>query len=94
MQLGAKLVATPDVGTVLVWKGAADGAPGWIKVADAHGKKGTGGERWVQLTTATAAPGGGGAAVPQLEQVPMDGCVVLIKSFGVKQTLTVNQLGI
>jgi hypothetical protein len=27
MQPGAKLVATLDVGTVLDWKGAADGAP-------------------------------------------------------------------
>jgi hypothetical protein len=44
----------------------------------------------VQLTTATAAPAGGGAAVLQLKQVQMDGCVVLIESFGVKQTLTVN----
>jgi hypothetical protein len=45
MQPGAKLVATLAVGTVLDWKGSADGAPGRIKVADPHGKKGTGGER-------------------------------------------------
>jgi hypothetical protein len=55
MQPGAKLVATLDVGTVLHCKGAAT-APGWIKVADAHGKKGSGGERWVQLTPPPQPP--------------------------------------